>query len=69
MPLLHGGVGVTIPIFTYVTLRNVAVGALPVPASVRRLAAGYHGVVLTAWVLAIVTLIGQRFWYYWSILL
>ena len=62
---------VTIPIFIYVTLRNVAVGALPVPTSVRRLAAvsaGYHGVVLTAWVLAIVTLVGQRFWYYWSTL-
>lgn len=63
---------VTIPIFTYVTLGNVAEGVLPLPAPLRRLAAGaagYHGVALTVWALAMVTLIGQRFWYYWSTLL
>lgn len=63
---------VTIPIFASVTLRNTAVGALPVSAPIRRLAAGsagYHGVVLTVWALVIVTLIGQRFWCYWSTLL
>jgi uncharacterized membrane protein len=63
---------VTIPIFTYVTLRNVAEGVLPLPAPLRRLAAGaagYHGVALTVWALAMVTLIGQRSWYYWSTLL
>ncbi|AVH20843.1 vitamin K epoxide reductase family protein [Nocardia farcinica] len=63
---------VTIPIFGYVTLRNLVVGDLPVPAAGRRLAdvtADYHGVVVTVWSLTIVSLIGIRFWSYWSTLL
>ena len=63
---------VTVPIFGYVTVRNVVVGDLPVPAVARRLAdvaVGYHGVALTLWALTIVALIGIRFWSYWSTLL
>ncbi|MGW5440710.1 MULTISPECIES: vitamin K epoxide reductase family protein [Nocardia] len=63
---------VTTPVFVYVTLRNLVVGVLPAPVVVRRLAdvaAGYHGVALTIWALAIVALIGIRFWAYWSTLL
>ena len=63
---------VTIPIFLYVTLHNVAVGHLPSPGPFRRMAGaltGYHGVVLTVWCFAILMLIGFQFWYYWRTLL
>ncbi len=67
---------VTIPLFWYTTLHNLTAGHLPMPVRARRLVAvmldvvaGYHGVVLTAWYLLIVTLILQRFWSYWSTLL
>lgn len=59
---------VTIPIFWYVTLANLEAGRIPLPGSARRAAfwaARYHTVVLTLWMLAIVGLILQRFWYYW----
>jgi uncharacterized membrane protein len=46
---------VTIPLFTYLTLRG------------RRLAP-YHGIILTVWFLAIVALVLVRFWSYWSTL-
>jgi uncharacterized membrane protein len=48
---------VTIPIFWYVTLHNLAF--------VRPLV-NYHGVVLTVWYLLILGLIGARFWDYWT---
>lgn len=63
---------VTIPVFLYVTLHNVAAGHLPAPGPVRRVTdalTSYHGVVLTVWFVAILTLIGFRFWYYWRTLL
>ncbi|MET8339921.1 vitamin K epoxide reductase family protein [Streptosporangium canum] len=59
---------VTIPVFWYVTLANLEAGRIPLPGSARRAAfwaARYHTVVLTLWLLAIVGLILQRFWYYW----
>ncbi|MER5324475.1 vitamin K epoxide reductase family protein [Streptosporangium roseum] len=59
---------VTIPIFWYVTLANLEAGRIPLPGGARRAAfwaARYHTVVLTLWMLAIVGLILQRFWYYW----
>lgn len=59
---------VTVPLFWYVTLHNLQQGHLPAPAGVRRLAravTSYHGVVLTVWYLAVITLIGARFWSYW----
>ena len=62
---------VTIPVFWYVTLHNISSGALPTPprlAAAARIAAEYHGVVLTLWYALIVGLIAQRFWDYWSTL-
>ncbi|WP_031511339.1 vitamin K epoxide reductase family protein [Streptomyces megasporus] len=63
---------VMIPVFWYTTVHAVTRGRLPVPRGVRRAAsvvAGYHGVVLTCWYLAIAVLILQRFWLYWTTLL
>jgi uncharacterized membrane protein len=63
---------VTMPIFWYVTLHNLGSGALPVPGRLRgvvRAVTNYHAVALTLWYLAVLTLIGQRFWAYWSTLL
>jgi uncharacterized membrane protein len=61
---------VTMPIFWYVTLHNL--GAARLPARLRGLVRGvtnYHAVWLTLWYIAVLTLIGQRFWAYWSTLL
>lgn len=63
---------VTIALFWYTTLHNARAGHLRLPGPSRRvarLAGEYHGVVLTAWYLAIVALIANRFWDYWSGLL
>ncbi|WP_433365188.1 vitamin K epoxide reductase family protein [Streptosporangium sp. CA-115845] len=54
---------VTIPLFGYVTLHNLRHR----PAAWR--IAGYHTVILTVWFLTLVTLIGVRFWSYWSTLI
>ncbi|MEU7004272.1 vitamin K epoxide reductase family protein [Nonomuraea sp. NPDC046570] len=62
---------VTIPIFWYITLHNLTQRHLPVPAGARRaitVMAGYHAVALTVWFLGVITLIGVRFWSYWSTL-
>lgn len=53
---------VTIPIFWYVTLHNCR------RHRAMRALSGYHAVVLTVWFLAVVTVIGIRFWSYWSTL-
>lgn len=54
---------VTIPIFLYVTLHNLR------RRPVAWLLSGYHLAVLATWYLAIVALIGVRFWSYWSTLI
>jgi uncharacterized membrane protein len=61
---------VTIPIFWYTTLHNLTRGYLsisrrPVALSVAR----YHSLALTLWYLAIIALILQAFWLYWTTLL
>lgn len=61
---------VTIPVFWYVTLRNLDAMAesLPLPVPVRRAVRtlrAVHGVVLTAWFLLLAALILQRFWDFW----
>ena len=63
---------VTIPLFWYVTLHNVQQGGdrrSGLMARIGAVAGDYHGVVLTAWYLAIVGLVGHRFWDYWSTLI
>ena len=62
---------VTIPLFWYVTLRNLDAIASPLAAGVRRsvtVVRNLHGVVLTVWFLLITAAILQRFWLYWSTL-
>jgi uncharacterized membrane protein len=59
---------VTIPIFVYVTLRNLRAGHLPGPGWARRLA-DYHSTIVVAWFLVIAALIVEAFWSYWSSLL
>ena len=57
----------TIPVFWYVTLRNLAAVRLPTGVhQVGRRLRTNHGVVLTAWFLLIAAAIAQRFWLYWS---
>jgi len=61
-----------IPLFWYTTLHNVRAGHIRLPLPAGRLAAlarEFHGVVLATWYLAIVGLIANRFWEYWSGLL
>lgn len=62
---------VTIPVFWYVTLRNIGVLEPMLPSALRRataVARNGHGVVLTVWFLVIAAAILQRFWLYWSTL-
>jgi uncharacterized membrane protein len=59
---------VMIPLFWYVTLHNARDVHLGT-GRVGMAAQEYHGVVLTAWYLVIIGLVGQRFWDYWSTLL
>lgn len=56
---------VTMPVFWYVTLRNLR----PVRAPLVRTVARYHGVSLTLWFTVLAALILQRFWDYWSLVL
>jgi len=49
---------VTVPIFWYVTLRNLNVAV----------ATRYHSVALTIWTVVLLTLIGEQFWHYWKTL-
>ena len=59
---------VTIPIFWYVTLRNLALVADRLPGPVRAVVSTLgrvHGAVLTAWFLTVLVLILVRFWDFW----
>lgn len=56
---------VTITVFWYVTLHNLA-GWRPRPAA--RIAE-YHGAVLAGWLIVVATLLAVRFWPYWTGLL
>ncbi|QCB51310.1 vitamin K epoxide reductase family protein [Rhodococcus sp. PAMC28707] len=61
---------VTVPIFWYVTLRNLdCVRSKPVLRRWIELSIRNHSVPLTVWFLAVIALIAQRFWPYWSTLL
>ncbi|MDG9675810.1 vitamin K epoxide reductase family protein [Micromonospora sp. DH14] len=58
---------VTIAIFWYVTLYNIHHEQPFAPRASTLLR--YHTVVLTAWYLIILVLIGEQFWFYWRTLL
>ncbi|WFE53129.1 vitamin K epoxide reductase family protein [Micromonospora sp. WMMD1155] len=58
---------VTIAIFWYVTLHNVHQEQMFASRGAALLR--YHTVVLTAWYVVIVALIGEQFWFYWRTLL
>ena len=61
---------VTIPVFWYVTLRNLDALGDRLPGPVRRITVtmtGLHGVLLTGWFLVILALIMQRFWDFWTV--
>lgn len=63
---------VTIPLFWYVTLRNLRTGVIRVPrflAGVVEVVEMTSGVLLAGWYLLFIVVIGQRFWYYWQTLL
>lgn len=60
---------VAIPLFWYVTLRNLNLGVLPGPRRLVRSVTGLHTVPLVVWFLTIITLVGVEFWSYWSTVL
>lgn len=63
---------VVIPTFWYTALRQARTSGLVArtrAAGAVRFATEYHGVILTAWYLAIAGLITRRFWDYWVTLL
>lgn len=62
---------VMLPVFWYVTLRNITAGVLGARLARSRIAgwcARWHLVVLTIGTVAVLSLIAERFWYYWSTL-
>lgn len=63
---------VTIPIFWYVLLFNLQAGHIRPPAAMQKTLnwlQANHLAVLSAWFLAVVSLILVRFWYYWQTLI
>lgn len=58
-------------LFTYVTLFNLSAGNVRTPSALRPavdLGIRFHGVILTVALIAVVVLIGEAFWDYWSTL-
>ncbi len=63
---------VTIPMFWYTLLYNLKHGNIDVPKKwqgISTFAQKHHGDVLIVWILLIIILILNRFWYYWSTLI
>lgn len=63
---------ITIPTFWYITLYNLREQNIKLTAKLSRLTAfmlRHHGDILLVWYLAILAVLLQRFWYYWSTLL
>jgi len=62
---------VVVPLFLYVTLRNLehgAFGARAATSPVTRVLRDWHASVVLAVLLVVLALIGERFWSYWSTL-
>jgi uncharacterized membrane protein len=62
---------VTIPIFWYTTLYNLRAGNILTPARLKGAVAfvqRHHGDILLLWILIIVGVILNHFWYYWRTL-
>lgn len=63
---------VVIPIFWYTTLHNLRSGNILLPKSLDKavkFSQRHHTNIMLVWILAIVGLITQHFWYYWSTLI
>jgi uncharacterized membrane protein len=63
---------VTIPLFVFVTARNLREGVISMPKQlqpVNRLIQKYPAEITFTWVLIIVCAILEHFWYYWSTLI
>jgi hypothetical protein len=63
---------VTIPIFLYTTFYNIRAGHIKIPEKLKKYSdfkQRHHGDILILWYLAIIALILNRFWYYWSSLI
>ena len=63
---------VTIPIFWYVTLYNLRTRNIPVSKKwhgVEGFLQRYHGEILTSWILILLVIMLNRFWYYWETLI
>ncbi len=58
-----------IPIFWYTTLYNLREGHIKLSKRVSAFLQRHHGDVLIVWYLAIIGVILNRFWYYWSTLI
>jgi hypothetical protein len=59
-------------LFVYVTLYNLSARNIETPAWLRptaEVAVRFHGVLLTTAIIAVIVLIGEAFWSYWSTLL
>lgn len=63
---------ITIPVFWYITLYNLQQGAIRLPQKLQPVGVfvkKHHGDLLAVWYLAILGILLQHFWYYWSTLL
>lgn len=60
---------VTIPIFWYTTLHNLQAGNIKASKRVGGFLQRHHAEILVLWILLIIGLILQRFWFYWSTLI
>ena len=63
---------VTIPLFWYITVYNLSEGHINVPPKLKPLAEfakNHHAEILLVWFIVIISLILNKFWYYWSTLI
>ena len=62
---------VTIPLFWFTLIHLIQTGSLSVPAKLKRpvnFILNYHVEILLVWLMLIIALILNRFWYYWGTL-